>query len=43
MNATPLLVVALMVFGGMFAYVIALERKIAALEKRLGDLPEELR
>jgi len=41
MNATPLLVVALMVFGGLFAYIVALERKVAALEKRLASLSED--
>lgn len=41
MNATPLLVVALMVFGALFAYIFALERKIAALEKRLVNLTED--
>ncbi len=37
----PLLVVALMVLGGVFAYVAALERKIAALEKRLAAFGED--
>jgi hypothetical protein len=41
MNATPLLVVALMVFGGMFAMILGLERKIAALEKRLAAFTED--
>jgi len=36
-----LLVVALMVFGGLFAYIVALERKVAALEKRLANLAED--
>ncbi len=41
MNMTPLLVVALMVFGGVFAYIVSLERKLAALEKRLAQLGED--
>ncbi|MFM7322198.1 MAG: hypothetical protein ACKO5K_11830 [Armatimonadota bacterium] len=38
----PLLLVALLVLGGVFAYVAALERKIAALEKRLAALREDV-
>lgn len=42
MNAMlPLLLVALLVLGGVFAYVAGLERKIVALEKRLSAFGED--
>lgn len=40
-SMVPLLLVALLVLGGVFAYVAALERKIAALEKRLAAFGED--
>ena len=35
----PLLLTALLIWAGVFAFVFGLERKVAALEKRLAALP----
>jgi hypothetical protein len=35
----PLLLTALLIWAGVFAFVLGLERKVAALEKRLAALP----
>lgn len=36
MNLMPLLVVALVVWAGVFFYTLILERKVAALEKQVA-------
>lgn len=35
----PLLLTALLIWAGVFAFVFGLERKVAALEKRVAALP----
>ncbi len=36
----PLLVVALMIWAGIFAFLLAVDRKVASLERKLDALPQ---
>lgn len=41
MNLLPMLIVALMILGGLFAFTLMTERRIATAEKRLVELEND--
>jgi hypothetical protein len=42
-NMLPLLIVALLVWAGVFAFIFAVDKKITAIEKRIADRPRAQR
>ena len=38
-NMLPLLIVALLVWAGVFAFIFAVDKKITAIEKRIAERP----
>ena len=39
----PLLIVALLVWAGVFAFIFAVDKKITAIEKRIAERPRSPR